>query len=64
MNILSKLSEPGWDKEYEDMADLKIGLYSCLCFQCKCEDGITEVSAIGDMLATSCGAEYSVEIAN
>ena len=59
--ILTKLSEPGWEKSYDDKVELQAELYKYICFQCQCEEGITEISDIGDMLATACGCEFMVE---
>lgn len=59
--ILTKLSEPGWEKSYSDKFQLQAELYKCICSQCRCEEGITEISSIDDMLSTACGCEYMVE---
>jgi hypothetical protein len=58
---LIKLSEPGWELEYRDKFKLQTKLYSCICEQCRCEEGITEISPIEHMLASACGCEYDVE---
>lgn len=59
--ILTKLSEPGWEIEYQDKLELQTKLYSCICEQCRCEEYITEISHIDDMLNTSCGCEFYYE---
>ena len=59
--ILSKMSDPGWDKEFETEDETRRELYKHICFQCQCEEGITENSSIGDMLYTPCGLEFTVE---
>lgn len=58
---LTKLSEPGWDLDFYNKFDLQAKLYSCICNQCRAEEGITEISDIADMLATACGCEYMLE---
>lgn len=71
---LVKLSGPGWTKEFAQEADLKAELYKHICTMCR--DGSTEVfesgvvwtepacsadASLTDMLATSCGCEFTVE---
>lgn len=58
---LLKLSDPGWIKEYDNTLELKAELYTHICKDCCDVDGISETSAIGNMLATSCGCEYDWE---
>ena len=58
---LLKLSEPGWEIEYQDKFELQAKLYSCICNQCRCEEGVTEISDPEHMLATACGCEYDIE---
>lgn len=57
---LIKLSDPGWefDGTHEQVRER---LYQYICFQCRCEEGITEKSPIDQMLNTACGAEFMVE---
>jgi len=59
--ILTKLSKPGWEKQYTDKDELKKELYRYICFQCRCEEGVTEASDIHHMLWTACGCEFMVE---
>lgn len=58
---LLKLSEPGWELKYQNKTELQAKLYNCICEQCRCEEGITEISDIEHMLATACGCEYYTE---
>jgi hypothetical protein len=58
---LFKLSAPGWEKEFESKIELQAELFKYICFQCQCEEGVTEISDIGDMLFTACGCEFAVE---
>jgi len=58
---LIKLSEPGWEEYYPDKFKLQLKLYSCICSQCRAEEGISEISDIDDMLATACGCHYTIE---
>jgi hypothetical protein len=59
--ILIKLSEPGWEKSYDDPIELQAELYKHICNQCRTESVITEISDIDHMLSTACGCEYMVE---
>lgn len=58
---LTKLSEPGWERDFYDKVALQQTLYEHICNQCRCEEGITEISSIADMLATACGCEFDME---
>lgn len=60
MNLI-KLSAPGWEKQFTSDSEAQPELYKYICFQCRCEEGITEISDIDDMLGTACGAEFMVE---
>jgi len=59
---LFKISEPDWTKEFNTKLELQTELYINICRQCCAEDGITEISDIGTMLATACGCEFDVEL--
>ena len=59
--ILTKLSAPGWEKEYTDKVELQAELYKHICEQCRAEEAVTEISSIYDMLNTACGCEFWVE---
>lgn len=68
---LFKMSAPGWTKDYDNEADLKSALYSHICNECrvgeKYEDfvvwePVNENSTFGQLLSTSCGCEYDVEL--
>ena len=61
MYKLYKLSAPGWTKDFADKFETQAELYAHICGQCRTEENITEISSIGDMLATACGCEYDVE---
>jgi hypothetical protein len=58
---LIKLSQPGWEQDFYDKQRLQQKLYNLICEQCRCEEGITTISDIADMLATQCGCEYILE---
>jgi hypothetical protein len=58
---LTKLSQPGWERDFYDKHSLQRHLYLHVCEQCRCEEGITEISTIADMLATACGCEFYYE---
>ena len=64
MHKLLKLSEPGWTKEFDTKLEVQQELYKYICFQCQCEEAVTEISSIDDMLATACGCEFDVELEN
>ena len=57
---LFKLSEPGWTKEFDTDVELQQELFMWMCEQCQCEEAITEISSINDMLATACGCDFGV----
>ena len=59
--ILTKLSEPGWEKYFHRKGEAQEELYRFICEQCRCEEGITEISSIEDMLGTACGCEFMFE---
>lgn len=58
---LTKLSQPGWERDFYDKQSLQRQLYLNICEQCRCEEAITEISTIADMLATACGCEFNYE---
>ena len=72
--ILSKVSSPGWGKEFQMEEELKAELYSWICKDCK--EGYEEEyedelffkslpinidSSLYEMLSTACGCEFRVE---
>jgi hypothetical protein len=59
--ILTKISKPGWEQDFYDKQRLQQKLYQHICEQCRCEEGITPISDIADMLATACGCEFMLE---
>ena len=61
---LTKLSEPGWERDFYDKVELQRVLYNHICNQCRCEEGITEISDLADMLCTPCGCEFMYEERN
>jgi len=74
MMILIKVSDPGWEKEFQTEHDLKEELYTHLCAQCKEgykeefgaelfyeQERISMDSSLGEMLSTGCGCEFYVE---
>ena len=58
---LIKLSSPGWEKDFDNKVELQAELFKYICFQCQCEEGLTEISDIGDLLASACGCEFMME---
>jgi hypothetical protein len=56
-----KLVGPGWQQDFYDKVDLQQKLYNFICEQCRCEQGITPISNISDMLATTCGWDFILE---
>ena len=58
---LIKLSSPGWEKDFDHKVELQAELFKYICFQCQCEEGLTEISDIGDLLASACGCEFMME---
>ena len=58
---LTKLSQPGWERDFYDKVKLQQHLYLHICNQCRCEEGVTEISSIADMLATACGCEFAYD---
>lgn len=61
MYLLTKLSEPGWEKEFKDKLDAQQELWKHICEQCECEEGLTEISSIDEMLSSACGCEFMFE---
>lgn len=58
---LTKLSQPGWERDFNSKVDLQRVLYEHICNQCRCEEGVSEISEIADLLATACGCEFMYE---
>lgn len=59
--ILSKMSSPGWDKEFKTENQLKTELYKYICGSCIEEFTLSHRSSVMDMLASPCGCEFWVE---
>jgi len=60
------MSEPGWELEFDNAADLKGKLWKHICTACAWLDEydgpvLHENSLIDDMLNTACGCEFRVE---
>jgi hypothetical protein len=58
---LTKLSQPGWERDFYDKPSLQHHLFLHICPGCRSEEQITETSSISDMLATACGCEFSYD---
>jgi hypothetical protein len=66
MITLIKLSSPGWEKNFETVAEFKAELYKHICGMCRRgaeEYGlpINERSLLVDMWDTACSCEYTFE---
>jgi hypothetical protein len=59
---LVKLSEPGWEMEFETKAECRDELYHYICGQCRAEEGIKPWSSLSEMLATACGCEFYADV--
>lgn len=79
MHTLFKLSKPGWEKDFATTEELRTELFKHICGVCRVgeevKDSTTdeviweaspvdENSTIDDLLCTSCGCEFDVEIEN
>lgn len=64
---LIKCSEPGWEKEFNDINELRAELLLHICGGCMLGDPEYEIDAISEdasidaILATACGCEFYVE---
>lgn len=58
---LTKLSEPGWERDFYSKVEVQSELYQHICNQCRSEEGITPLSGLADMLCTPCGCEFMLE---
>jgi hypothetical protein len=72
---LFKLSEPGWEKDYNTPEEARLELYNHICKICREgdkaydkegtlvyeSDPVNEKSTIGELLSTACGCEFDVE---
>ncbi len=68
------MSEPGWIKEFNTEEELKKELFDHICSGCRSgcneyvggftieEPPVTIDSTIDEMLFTSCGCEYAVDL--
>lgn len=61
---LFKLSEPGWELEFDTRKEVEYKLLSCICYECK-EDTINDIiegyEAVDTILSTPCGLEFDLE---
>jgi hypothetical protein len=79
MNVLFKLSAPGWEKEFTSKEELRKELYTHMCGICRQGDKaydpetneviwesspVNENSSIDELLFTACGCEFDVELEN
>lgn len=55
---LSKLSSPGFTKEYSSELDMKAELFTWVCGLCIEEYNLTKDSSVDEMLYTPCGCEF------
>lgn len=64
--LLTKLSEPGWELEFDTYRQVEDKLSACCCWECK-EEVIDEIvagecsSLLEGLLATPCGLGYDVK---
>ena len=56
MHTLTKLTAPGYTKEYQTEDALRDALYKCMCERCLNTYG----TSIMDMLFSDCGLSFSV----
>ena len=65
--ILTKLSYPGWEKEFSSEVEARYELYKHICFLCRKGEKefffkpVDENTPIFDMLDSPCGCEFSFE---
>lgn len=61
---LFKLSEPGWELEFDSLKEIEYKLINYLCSECK-EEFMQEIvqggEPVNEMLCTPCGLEFDVE---
>ena len=58
---LSKLSSPGFTKEYSSELDMKAELFMWVCGLCIEDYNLTKDSSIDEMLETPCGCEFEIK---
>ena len=65
--ILTKLSSPGWEKEFTSEVEAKNELYKHICSSCRKGEEefffepVDQNSSIFDMLCSPCGCEFYFE---
>lgn len=62
--ILTKLSAPGWEKEFGTKEATRLELSRYICVLCRKVEHVTDDSSIEDMLSTACGCEFDVTEGN
>lgn len=55
MLVLSKISDPGWTREFETYTDVYEILKGYCCREC------TSEALVNELLGTACGAEFMLE---
>jgi len=74
--ILFKMSEPGWEKRFDNVNEVRAELYKHICKICREgdkaydsdgklvyeSDPVNENSSLGELLGTACGCEFDVEL--
>lgn len=66
--ILTKLSEPGWERDFASIEDLYVVLRNGCCLQCREEADMmlewapTTENKVCDLAATDCGCEYWIDV--
>lgn len=66
---LIKVSWPGWEKEFDTVAELKTELWSHICGMCRAGEDcdpeeyppLTKDSLLVDIWATGCGCEFDFD---
>jgi hypothetical protein len=64
---LIKMSESGWEKEFDTEEALRIELYKHICNLCRkgseedMQEPVGPDATVWDMFATPCGCEYDIE---
>lgn len=59
--VLTKISAPGWEKEFSNKLAARDRLYKHICNYCREDDSVGPNSPIEDMLSTACGCEFDFE---
>ncbi len=62
--LLTKLSAPGWEKEFIRESDVRLELSCWVCKDCLDEleeDGL-DIKDVYNLLLTACGCEFMLEV--